>query len=236
MRGFTREAALRMELRSPGMEFASEMVIKGTLLGLRMAEVPTVLSPDGRDRRPHLRTWRDGWRHLRFMLLFSPTWLFVYPGLVLTAAGAAALALIARGPLPVLGVTLDVDTMLFAAAATAIGFQSCLLGVFARVFAVTQGLLPSRSLLVRAAGVATLEWGILCGGALFLVGVAGSVHAVRYWAAHGFGDLDARAAMRMTIPAVTAMIVGLQAVLGSFFLSLLGLRGGKAGGGEADRA
>lgn len=224
MRGFSREAALRMDLQSPGMEFASEMVIKATLLGMRITEVPTVLSPDGRGRRPHLRTWRDGWRHLRFMLLFSPNWLFVYPGLSFMLAGLAAGIPLIRGPLQIGRVTLDVHTLLFAAAATVIGFQAVLFGVFARVFAVTHRLFPSRSVLARAADLPTLEWGLVLGGAIFLSGLAGSVYALQYWAVSHFGDLDVRVTLRLVIPSVAAMILGLQTGLASFFLSVLGLQ------------
>ncbi|MBI5905369.1 MAG: glycosyltransferase [Deltaproteobacteria bacterium] len=224
MRGFSRESALRMDLQSPGMEFASEMVIKATLLGMRITEVPTVLSPDGRGRKPHLRTWRDGWRHLRFMLLFSPNWLFVYPGAMFMLMGLILGVPLTRGPLQIGKVTFDVHTLLFSSASVVIGFQAVLFGVFARVFAVTQRLLPVSSLFARVAGLRTFEWGLFFGGAFFLCGLAGSVYSLRYWAISHFGDLDPRMTLRFVIPSVTAMILGLQTGLAGFFLSVLGLQ------------
>jgi hypothetical protein len=163
------------------------------------------------------------------MLLFSPNWLFVYPGILLMALGLLLGSILVGGPLRVGGTTLDVHSLLFSAAFLVIGFQAVLFGVFTRVFAVTHGLLPTRSRLARAASLVTLEVGLIVGALLFLAGVAGSARALGFWSRGHFGDLDPRVTLRLVIPSVTAMIVGLQAILASFFLSVLSLAGKKPG-------
>ena len=163
MRGFRRDAALAMDLQTTGMEFASEMVVKATLLGLRITEVPTTLSPDGRSRPPHLRSWRDGWRHLRFLLLFSPRWLFLYPGALLMLVGLAVGAWILPGPRTIGGVSFDVHTLTYAAAAVLIGFQSIAFAVFTKVFAINEGLLPEDPRFHKLFTTITLEVGLLVG-------------------------------------------------------------------------
>jgi hypothetical protein len=223
MRGFQRDAALAMDLQSTGMEFASEMVVKATLLGMRISEVPTTLSPDGRSRRPHLRTWRDGWRHLRFLMLFSPRWLFLYPGALLMLAGIIAGAWILPGPRRVGGVVLDVHTLTYAAAAVLIGFQSIAFAVFTKVFAITEGLLPEDPRVNRIFSVITLEVGLVVGAAFLLAGLAASVWALSSWGAGSFGALDPEKMLRIIIPAALALALGCQIVLTSFFLSVLGL-------------
>jgi glycosyltransferase involved in cell wall biosynthesis len=223
MRGFQREAALAMDLQSTGMEFASEMVVKATLLGMRISEVPTTLAPDGRSRRPHLRTWRDGWRHLRFLMLFSPRWLFLYPGALLMLAGIAAGAWLLPGPRQVGGVVLDVHTLTYAAAAVLIGFQSIAFGVFTKVFAITEGLLPEDPRLQRLFSVITLEVGLLVGAAFLLAGLVASIWALSSWGEGSFGELDPEKMLRIIIPAALALALGCQIILTSFFLSVLGL-------------
>src|SRR5262249_7841308 len=155
-------------LVTTGMEFASEMVIKATLLHLRIAEVPTTLSPDGRDRPPHLRPWRDGWRHLRFMCLYCPKWLFFYPGVVLMLLGLVGLVALLPGPRVVAGVSFDVNPLLYAAAAVLVGFQAVSFTVLAKGFAVTQGLLPAGQLVQRTVGLVRTEFGIAAGLGLVL--------------------------------------------------------------------
>jgi len=223
LRGFSKEAALKMDLRTPGMEFASEMVVKATLNKLRIIEVPTTLSPDGRSREPHLRSWRDGWRHLRFLLLYSPRWLFFYPGALLMLLGLAVALWLLPGPRAVGGVTFDVHTLLYAAAAVLVGFQAVNFAVFTKIFGVTSGLLPPDAKLERAFKYVTLESGIITGVALFLTGLALSIFAVSDWGAHSFGSLDPTKILRLVIPAVSAMMLGSEIVLSSFFLSVLGL-------------
>ena len=223
LRAFNRKALLRMDLRTTGMEFAIEMVVKATLLGLRVTAVPTTLSPAGRTRRPHLRTWLDGWRTLRFMLLYSPRWLFFYPGVLLMSAGLLTGVWLMPQPRAVGGVTFDAHTLLYAAMAVLIGSQATCFAVFARTFAVTEGLLPEDALLNRLFSIFTLEKGIAAGVVFILGGLAGSAYAVYAWGTHNFGPLDFSSSLRVVIPSVTAITLGFQIVLSSFLVSLLGL-------------
>jgi glycosyltransferase involved in cell wall biosynthesis len=223
LRGFRKDAARRMDLRTTGMEFASEMVVKASLLKMRIAEVPTTLSPDGRTRPPHLRTWRDGWRHLRFLLLFSPRWLFLYPGVLLMLSGIAVIAWLLTGPRVVRGIELDIHTLLYAALAVLLGFQLVAFAVFSKVFAMREGLLPPDPRLQRVFRFATLEVGLALGAFLVVLGLAGSIYAVRLWGAESFGDLDPSKTMRTVIPAVLGVALGIQIIMSSFFLSVLGI-------------
>lgn len=219
LRGFRRAAIERLDLRTTGMEFASEMVVKASLYHLRVTEVPTTLSPDGRSRPPHLRTWRDGWRHLRFLLLYSPRWLFLYPGIMLMIAGLIVGAWLLPGTRGVF----DVHTLLYAAAAIVVGFQSATFAVFTKIFAINQGLLPEDRRLLRFFRIINLEKGLIVGAVLLMIGFLGSLYAFLIWGQRGFGTLDASSMMRLTIPSVTAIIIGFQVFLSSFFLSILGL-------------
>lgn len=224
LRGFSAEAYRRMDLRTTGMEFATEMVVKATLLGLSVAEVPTTLSPDGRSRVPHLRTWRDGWRHLRFLLLYSPRWLFLYPGFLLMFAGAAITLWLLPGPRSIGRVTFDVHTMVYASAFVLLGFQAIGFAIFTKVFGISEGLLPPDPALDRLFRYITLELGLVFGGALMVSGLATSVYAVGVWGAKDFGPLDYSVTMRIIIPAALLLTLGVQTVFASFFLSVLGLR------------
>lgn len=229
LRGFDRAALLGLRPRTPGMEFASEVIVRAALAGWRIAEVPIVLHPDGRGRPSHLRSWRDGWRHLRFLLLFCPRWLFLYPGLFLLAGGVALTAILYGAPLRVGRAGLDIHSMLYASAAALLGMQLCLFSLFARVFAQNSGLLPPHPLLEKLLAVATLERGLLLGLATSLCGVLWSGAAFWEWRETGFGALDPRIMMRDTIPAATLMVGGMEVALASFFLSLLTWRSGGAG-------
>jgi hypothetical protein len=226
LRGFDREAVRSLRLRTSGMEFASELVVKASLAGWRIAEVPTTLAPDGRGRPPHLRSWRDGWRHLRFLLLFSPRWLFLYPGCALLTAGVALTVALYFAPLRFLGAGLDIHSMLYASAAALLGLQLCLFALFARVSAQNAGLLPRRPGLDRLLRVMTLERGLLLGLSLALCGLLWSGAAFWQWREAGFGALDPRVVMRDTIPAATLMVGGMEIVLAAFLLSVLSLREG----------
>jgi glycosyltransferase involved in cell wall biosynthesis len=224
LRGFARESIRRLGLSTTGMEFASEMVVKATLRELRVTEVPTTLSPDGRSSPPHLRTWRDGWRHLRFLLLFSPRWLFLYPGLLLMAGGLAGTLWLIPAPRRIGAVTLDVNTLVYAAVAINLGFQMVSFFVFAKVFAANVGLLPpdrhaSRMLRV----VFGIEEGIVAGLILLMGGLAASIYAVGFWGQASFGTLDPTVSLRIVIPSASAMVLGLQLVASSFFLGVLQL-------------
>jgi glycosyltransferase involved in cell wall biosynthesis len=224
LRGFDRGAIIALGLQTTGMEFASEMVVKATLARLRIVEVPTTLRPDGRSRAPHLRPWRDGWRHLRFLLLYSPRWLFLLPGLGLMIAGAAVFAAVLPGPLRIFSATLDIHTLLAGAGFIVIGYQAVVFGILTKVFAITEGLLPEDPQLSRLFKHVTLETGLLAGVILAAAGVGGCVTALWLWRDAGFGMLQATRTMRLFIPAVTACILGSQTVMASFFLSILGLR------------
>jgi glycosyltransferase involved in cell wall biosynthesis len=226
LRGFDREKALALGLRTPGMEFASELVVKAALAGWPIAEVPTILSPDGRGRPPHLRSWRDGWRHLRFLLLFSPRWLFLYPGAILFLLGTALTTALYFSTLQVGGAGLDIHSMLYASAGTLVGLQLCLFGLFARVSATTAGLLPRQPALDRLLRVLTLERGLIAGVCVAGIGLAWSASAFWAWREAGFGALDPRIVMRETIPASALMIGGMELILASFLLSVLRLKEG----------
>jgi glycosyltransferase involved in cell wall biosynthesis len=225
LRGFNRDAVLSMNLRTTGMEFASEMVVKAVLNRLRIAEVPTTLSPDGRGGRPpHLRPWRDGWRHLRFLLLYSPRWLFVYPGILMMILGVAAMLWLLPGPRGVGGVVLDVHTLLFGAAGIIVGFQAVFLGVFTKIFGVVEGLLPHDRRLETAFRYVNLEVGLVVGAALLVGGLVLALYGVRLWEGSGFGPLDVSTTLRIVIPSVCLMVLGSQTILYSFVLSFVGLR------------
>jgi glycosyltransferase involved in cell wall biosynthesis len=224
LRGFRRDSALSLGLQATGMEFASEMVVKATLARQKVTEVPTTLSKDGRSRPPHLRSWRDGWRHLRFLLLFSPRWLFFLPGLVLFIAGLVIGGIVAVGPLKVGGVTFDVDTLVAASAMVVIGFQAVLFWLFTQVYAGSEGFLPEEPKVQRLLGNLSLERGLLAGAAIGLAGLVGLIFSLTYWQAKGFGHLNYEHALRLMVPSVTALVVSCQVILGTFFLSILGIK------------
>jgi len=224
LRGFRKDAYERMGLRTTGMEFATEMVVKATLLHLRIAEVPTTLSPDGRSRPPHLRTWRDGWRTLRFFLLYSPRWLFLYPGIALMLVGAALGLWLLPAARTVGGVTLDVHTLVYAATFVLLGFQAIAFACFTKLFAISEGLLPPDAALDKLFGYITLEVGLAVGAVLTMLGLGASVYAVSGWGAQHFGMLDYSRTMRIVIPAALCLTLGAQTIFASFFLSVLGMR------------
>jgi glycosyltransferase involved in cell wall biosynthesis len=225
LRGYSREAFQRMDLKTSGMEFALEMVMKATFLKMRVAEVPTTLKPDGRGRPPHLRPWRDGWRSLRFMLLYTPRWLFLYPGLVLMAIGAFFFVRLLFGPLRIGRINLDVDTLHYASAAIVIGFQAALFWIYARVFAATAGLLPEKNGPdLRFGRHLTLERGLVAGMGLVGLGLAGGGAALGYWSRYAFGNMNTATLLRLVDPSALALVLGVQVILSSFFLSLLQLQ------------
>ena len=223
LRGFRRQAILELDLRTTGMEFASEMVVKATLNKLNIVEVPTTLSPDGRSRAPHLRTWRDGWRHLRFLLLYSPRWLFLYPGMVLFLVGIVLGGVLLTGPIQVGEHALDVSALVYAMAAVLIGFQAILFAAFSRAFVANEGLMPPSLGMQKAFKVLNLERGLIIGLLLLIVGVALATYGFIHWGSSDFGALDARDAIRLAVPAATLSVLGVETIMGSFFLSVLGL-------------
>ena len=223
LRGFTKDLYAQLDLRCTGMEFASEMVIKSALASARMSEVPVILRPDQRSRRPHLRTFRDGWRHLRFYLMFSPRWLFLLPGIALLLAGGAGYALAMPGA-RVAGAQLDVNALLFASLFVILGYQSILFAILTKAFAVAQGLLPSTRPVERFFAVFNLERGLVAGALLTVAGIALLVAVLVQWASGDFGPLDYRATLRLSIPGMMFTALGAQTLLFSFFASILGLR------------
>jgi Glycosyl transferase family 2 len=236
LRGFRRDAILALDLQASGMEFASEMVVRATLSELRVTEVPTTLSRSDERRASSLRPWRDGWRHLRFLLVYSPRWLFLYPGLFLMALGTVATLWLLPGPRVVGHVTFDVQTLLLACMTIAIGFQAVLFSVLGRVYAWNEGLLPGGSRFQRLMRYATLELGLVVGMTWVLAGAAGSIYAFVRWSAVSFGALDASTALRIVIPSLTALLLGAQVVLASFFLGLLGNQRHRSDGSEVAAA
>jgi glycosyltransferase involved in cell wall biosynthesis len=216
LRGFSKRAIEQLNLRTTGMEFASEMVVKASLYGLKITEVPTTLSPDGRSRPPHLKTWRDGWRHLRFLLMYSPRWLFLYPGLALMFLGFVATIWFMTQP--------RVHTLLYSATALIIGFQIVSFAIFTKAFAISEGLLPEDRKLRRFLRYINLEVGLIIGVILFVLGIGGSVYALYIWNDRLYGALDPAVTMRIVIPSVTALALGVQVIFSSFFLSVLGLK------------
>jgi glycosyltransferase involved in cell wall biosynthesis len=224
LRGFSREAFQRLGVQTTGMEFASEMVIKATMKGLRIDEVSITLHKDGRSRPPHLRSWRDGWRHLRFMLLFSPRWLFLVPGIVLTALGAAGLFTLAVAPLYLGGARLDAGTMTVFSLMTILGVQTIAFACFTKVFAIAEGLLPDDPRFSKVFRYLNLERGLVIGLAIGLTGLALLLRALWIWKAADFGDLSFSDNLRRLVPAATAIAVGGQIVFASFFMSVLGLK------------
>ena len=223
MRAFTKEHYERLRQRCTGMEFATEMIIKSSLGSARITEVPITLHPDGRRAHaPHLRTFRDGWRTLRFFLLFSPRWLFLVPGVALVLLGLLGYA-VALPATQVFGVTFDAHTLLFASLAIICGYESIMFGMFTKVFAVSEGLHPPDPRLERIHRTITLEKGLLVGAVAVLVGVVLLVLAVNKWRNTGFGELDYASTMRLVVPGVTLTALGFQTLLSSFFVSVLGL-------------
>jgi hypothetical protein len=229
LRGVDRAAAAQLGLHAPGMEFASEMIVKAKLAGWRIAEVPTVLSPDGRSRAPHLRSWRDGWRHLRFLLMMSPRWLMLYPGACMIGIGAAAELAILRGPVIIDGVGFDIHTMLYAAGATILGLQLVLFSLLARTVGVLKKVLPMSPPLGRFLRIFTLERGILLGVALGMAGLGLAIYSVGSWAHVRLAALDPTTMMRVAIPSVTLMLAGADIIFASFLLGFIDVHAKGAG-------
>lgn len=213
LRGFHRERFLELDCQGNGMEFASEMVVKASLNQLKITEVPTHLFPDGRSRRPHLRPWRDGWRHLRLLLLFSPRWLFLIPGSILMMLGLMLMTVLFIGPVRIAGINFDIHTMLFSSVMMIVGLQAVSFAAFAQTIANT-------SMTIRWF---TLERGLLVGLSILGLGVFGAGYSFSYWLHQAFGPLEPTQMMRLLIPATTSVVIGFQIIFSSFFMSLLGL-------------
>ena len=225
LRGFTREAYEQLELQTTGMEFASEMVIKATLKKLKISEVPITLHKDGRSRPPHLKPWRDGWRHLRFMLLYSPRWLFLVPGLALSIMGSAFATVLALQDIRFGGVVLNVGTLMMACMAVVVGYQLTAFAFYTKIFAIAEGLLPEDRKLNQLFKFFTLEKGLAVGLLVLVAGLTLLLRSVWLWQQAQFGPLPSTEEnLRRLIPAATLILLGVQSIFSSFFLSVLGMK------------
>ncbi|MGI5167214.1 glycosyltransferase family 2 protein [Spirillospora sp. CA-253888] len=225
LRAFNKESIMRLGLQTGGMEFASEMVVKATLAKYDIRERPTTLSPDGRTRAPHLNTWRDGWRHLRFLMLYSPRWLFLIPGLLFMTLGLVAGIALSFGPVRVGEIAFDVDTLVGAGAAMVIGFQAVIFALLTKVYAMHEGFLPPDNRVQKIMSRWwSLERGLVFGGLLALAGVVGLVASLLHWRVNSFGELDPRESLRLVVPAAVALMMSFQAIFASLFISILGIR------------
>ncbi len=223
MRGFRRDAVQRMQLRTRGMEYACEMVVKATIMKMNVTEVPTRLFRDGRSRAPHLRSWRDGWRTLRFFLLFSPRFVFLYPGVLLATVGLIGVVALLPGPVMVGTVTLEARTLLFCSVASVLGVQAIIFWTCAKVFAISEGLLPADATFRRVLNYLTLEVGLATGAVLFATGLGAAILSVLWWGSEHFGAFDSATTLRLVIASATLLILGAQVIMGSFLVSVLGL-------------
>lgn len=227
LRAFSKDAYNELALCTTGMEFASEMIVKASLANLKITEVPTTLKPDGRSGKPHLNTWRDGWRHLRFLLLYCPQWLFFIPGMALIIPGLICSVLLATGPKTIGGVTFDIHTLSFTASFVLIGFQLLLFYGLTKVYTIENGLLPKTKGYTNLFKYLNLEKGLLLGFILTVTGIGFGIAAYSIWKGLNFGDIENHTAMRMVILSVTTMLLGVQLILFSFFFSILGLKNHK---------
>jgi hypothetical protein len=224
LRAFRKESIIRLGLQTGGMEFASEMVVKATLAKYDIREVPTTLSPDGRTRAPHLSTWRDGWRHLRFLMLYSPRWLFLIPGLLLMTLGLIGGVALSTGPVSFGEIAFDVDTLVGASAVLVIGFQAVLFALLTKVYAMEEGFLPHDKRVQKIIDWWSLERGLVIGGLLALAGLIGLVASLLHWKVNNFGELDPRHSLRLVVPSATGLIMSFQVVFASLFVSILAIR------------
>lgn len=223
LRGYNRESIMKLNLHTTGMEYASEMVVQATLHKLKICEVPTTLKKDGRDRPPHLRSWSDGWRHLTFLLMHSPNWLFLYPGILCFLVGLLVSAKIVINPIIVNNIRFDVNTLVYSAVATIVGFQLLLFYVLTKKYATLTKFIPITKIdkyLIKF----TMNRGIFIGAILFLVGLIGSIVAIVIWSNAGFGNLESSKMLRLTIPMLILFVCGIQLMFSSFFLGILEIK------------
>jgi len=224
LRGFRKRSILSLNLQTTGMEFASEMIVKATLVGLKIVEVPTVLYPDGRSRPPHLRTWSDGWRHLKFLLLYSPRWLFLYPGMMLVVIGLIISTALLPAPITLGNFTFDINTLMYASLLVILGVQSIFFAAFTHVYGANSGLLPEDKTIDQAIQRFGLERGLLISLGMIALGLISSVGAFLYWSRNQFGDIDPSISMRLVIPGALLVALGIQVFFASFFLGILNTR------------
>lgn len=223
LRGFRRDAILRIGLHTSGMEFASEVVVKSCLSGLRIAEVPTTLKKDGRSRPPHLRSWRDGWRHLRFLLIYSPRWLFLYPGLAALVLGLVTSLALLVGTIRIGAIGLDVGTMTYGAGIAVLGYQAVLFSVMVKLFGAREGLLPMSPRYRQFVERFSVERGLVLGMLIFVAGILVAVLQLFRWGGAGFGSMDTAQSVRTAVPAVLGMVLGFQTIMFSMFAGVLNI-------------
>jgi glycosyltransferase involved in cell wall biosynthesis len=221
LRAFRADSIRSLNLKATGMEFASEMVVKASLNGLKIAEVPTILKPDGRSRAPHLRTWRDGWRHLVFLLAASPRWLFLYPGFLITSLGLLGTLLTSRGPINIGQIQLDLNSFLFSIGLVMVGTQTVFFGILARIFATNFGTLPTSKSVTKFANKFSLERGIILGVLLLVVSLVGAFGLLGHWRGNSLVGLERDSALRVSGLVVLTSGVGIQTLFASFFASML---------------
>lgn len=224
LRGFSKEAYYKMDLKTTGMEFASEMIVKSKLNNLSIVEVSTILYPDGRTRKPHLNTWRDGWRHLRFLTLYSPKWLFLFPGIIFMFIGFVSSLVLIINPIIIKQIMFDIHTLLFTSSLTLIGFQFFIFYALTKVFAVENGLLPKSNRYNKLFKFLNLEIGLIIGFILLVIGITLSFKGLSVWKELNFGSLNPSNTFRIIIPAVFTILLGIQIILFSLFFSILGLK------------
>ena len=223
LRGFQKSSIQRLNLISTGMEFASEMAVKASIFGLRIEEVPITLRPDGRSRKPHLRTWRDGWRHLRLLMLYSPRWLFLYPGLLAFLVGATISARLSTGSLPIGSIVLDVNTLLVCIALSIVGYQSVWFAVLSKTFAVREGLVPMDNRIHKIQTSLSFEKLLCLSVAIVILGLSGLWVATIHWGKNNWGPLELSPSLRLVIPSAGLLVIGAQTALGAAMLSIFGL-------------
>ncbi len=224
LRGYNKESFLALNLNTPGMEYASEMVVKATLNKFKITEVPTTLSPDGRSRPPHLRSWHDGWRHLRFLLLYSPKWLFFYPGLFLIILGTISTIVLSIEPISINNVVFDINTLLYSAGAVLIGFQVVIFALITNIYAINSKYIPVPDKLMTRLNRFTVERGLVLGLLMFLFGFILAIVSVVLWKQNNFGNLDPRFTMRITIPSFILMVCGIEFIFSSFLMGVLNIK------------
>lgn len=221
LRGYNRAAIQDLQLQTTGMEYASEMVVQATLHKLKMIEVPTTLSPDGRSRPPHLRSWRDGWRHLKFLMMYSPNWTFLYPGLILSVVGLLMMVIIGVGPTKIGNVNFGINTMMYGSASLLVGVNISLFSMFTKAYALSSGFIPNSPKTIGVFEKFTVEKGVVIGVVLTLLGIAATIFAFIIWGNNAFGNLQPESIMKITIPATTLIAIGIELIFASFFLGIL---------------
>jgi glycosyltransferase involved in cell wall biosynthesis len=225
LRGFKQNIVIQLNLQTVGMEFASEMIVKASIFKLKIAEVPTTLAVDGRSRPPHLRTWHDGWRNLRFYLMHSPKWLFYIPGIFLFVVGIILMLLTIAKPFEIVkGIFFDANTLIFGSAFLITGFSCLTLGLFTRSYATEQGFLPRNKIDDKIEKFFTLEVGLLIGLLIFSLGIVGSIYSFYKWQQAKFGNLEYKEILRIVIPSVTLILLGTQLLFSSFFLGIIRIK------------